>query len=273
MNITVFNNDNPFDSIRHHDEQGNEFWYARELMPLLEYKSWQKFNKVIESAIENLETVTEQVNHHIIPTDKMVKRPQGGGAKLLEYKLSRLACYHIALSCDSRGNNAVKMAKHYFAVKTREAEVIIPQQNEQLLLAQIELEKMKLENENLKLRANFMERRNAIQELHGVQMLALLDGNVKVIEKVEKVTETVICKNDRNVSFTGKSTAELGKELGFKTGKEFEHWLIRNKQEHLICQGMRAVQASYVPLENIPTVKTLFTQLRQRTYRQTVIGE
>ena len=74
MNITVFNNDNPFDSIRHHDEQGNEFWYARELMPLLEYKSWQKFNKVIESAIENLETVTEQVNHHIIPTDKMVKR-------------------------------------------------------------------------------------------------------------------------------------------------------------------------------------------------------
>lgn len=51
-----------------------------------------------------------------------------------------------------------------------------------------------------------------------------------------------------------------GKELGFKTGKEFEHWLIRNKQEHLICQGMRAVQAPYIPEENIKEIKRLFSQ-------------
>ena len=271
MTLVQFNNsDNisPFDSIRHYDSQGNEFWYARELMKIMGYSKWERFNGVIEIAIENLETVCDNVSSHFFPDEGKTK-----GRPRLDYKLSRLACYHIALSCDSRGNNSVKMAKHYFAVKTREAEVVIPKQNEQLLLAQIELEKLKLENENLKLKTNYMERRNSIQELHGVQMLALLDGNIEVVEVKEKVTETVICKNGRNVSFTGKSTAELGKELGFKTGKEFENWLIRNKQQHLICQGMRAVQAPYVPEENLKAVKELFAKTRKSTSRQTVIGE
>jgi hypothetical protein len=117
------NNKSLFDSIRHIDDQENEFWYARELMEMLGYKQWQKFNNVIEIAKENLETVTDDVNSHIISMDKMVNRIQGGGRKQLDYKLSRLACYHIALSCDSRGNDSVKMAKHYFAVKTRESEI------------------------------------------------------------------------------------------------------------------------------------------------------
>ena len=277
MNLTridLNNNDSLFDSIRRYDENGNEFWLARELMPLLEYKQWRRFNDAIERAKITCQNSGNVVDSHFADVDQMQQIGDSQAQRLvtIDVKLTRYSCYLIAMNGDPR-KDAIAQAQTYFAVKTREAEVIIPQQNEQLLLAQIELEKMKLENENLKLKTNFMERRNAIQELHGVQMLALLDGNVKVIEKIEKVTETVICKNDQNVSFIGKSTAELGKELGFKTGKEFEHWLIRNKQEHLICQGMRAVQASYVPLENIPTVKTLFTQLRQRTYRQTVIGE
>jgi len=96
---------------------------ARDLMVLMNYKQWRRFNEVIEVAQENLETLAEQVSHHIASTDKMVKRPQGGGSKQLDYKLSRLACYHVALSCDSRGNDSVKAAKHYFAVKTREAEL------------------------------------------------------------------------------------------------------------------------------------------------------
>ena len=124
--LTQSNNNSPFDSIRHLDDKGNEFWYARELMPLLGYKMWQKFNGVIETAKENLETVTGQVIEHFLPVE--VKNMDESGKRLkgrsgLDYKLSRLACYHIALCCDSRGNDAVKLAKHYFAVKTREAEV------------------------------------------------------------------------------------------------------------------------------------------------------
>lgn len=269
MNLTRYNNDSPFDCIRHYDENGNEFWLARELMAIMGYSKWDAFLTAIERAIENMELAGDNVENNASD----YKEPSGKtNQERLNYRLSRYGAYMVALACDGR-KKEVALAKKYFAVKTREAEVIIPQQNEALLLASIELEKLKLENENLRLKTNYMERRNAIQELHGVQMLALLDGDVKVIEKTEKVTETVICQNGRNVSFVGKSTAEMGKELGFKSGKEFEHWLIRNKQEHLICQGMRAVQASYVPEENITAVKELFAKTRKTTTRQTVIGE
>jgi hypothetical protein len=123
-NLILNSSSSPFDSIRRFDEHGNEFWTARELMmPLLGYKQWRRFNDVILVAQENLETVTDSVNDHIASTDNMVNRPQGGGVKQLDYKLSRLAYYHVALSRNSRGNDSVKSAKHYFAVKTRQAEI------------------------------------------------------------------------------------------------------------------------------------------------------
>lgn len=116
----LITSDSPFDSIRHFDSDGSEFWYARELMPLLQYKLWQRFNEVIEVAIENLETVvSSSVEHRLSLEIKTKGRPK------LDYKLSRLACYHIALCCDSRGNDAVKMAKHYFANKLIFADYMI----------------------------------------------------------------------------------------------------------------------------------------------------
>jgi hypothetical protein len=274
MNIVPFSAESPFDSICRFDSEGNEYWLARELMPLLEYKSWQKFNNVIDNARENLETVTERAIHHIIPIDKMVKRPQGGGSKLLDYKLSRLACYHIALCCDSRGNDAVKTAKHYFAIKTREAEVVIPKQSEQIELTKLEIQRLTLINENLRMQTNFLDRREAIATLQGVKFLALLDCNPNaVVEIKEVVTETVVCRGNSNVSFTGKSTAQVAKEYGFKTGKELESWLAKNKADHLICQGMRAVQAPYIPEENLAEIKNLFANKRKNTTRQLNIGE
>lgn len=108
----------PFEQIKHIDEKGFEFWYARELMIILGYKKWSTFNGVIENAIENLQIITESVIGHFFPLEVKSQGRPG-----VDYKLSRLACYHVALSCDSRGNDAVKMAKHYFAVKTRQAEL------------------------------------------------------------------------------------------------------------------------------------------------------
>ena len=137
------NGESPFDSIRHLDGQGSEFWSARELMPILGYKMWQKFKAVIDNAAENIETLTGSTVQHFLPVEiKSQGRPS------LDLKLSRLACYHIALSCDSRGNSSVKAAKHYFAIKTREAETIIPRQIEvikelelRLALAQAETQR------------------------------------------------------------------------------------------------------------------------------------
>ena len=154
MNKLSFNAQSPFDSLKRVDEHGNEYWNARELMLLLGYKTWQKFDKVIENAKENLETVTSSSVDHIIPTVKVVKRPQGGGSNLLDYKLTRLASYHVALSCDSRGNDNVKLAKHYFAMKTREAEIqakpktALELAKEQVkLLEQLEVQKIIIENQ------------------------------------------------------------------------------------------------------------------------------
>ena len=133
------------------------------------------------------------------------------------------------------------------------------------------IRELELELELTKAKTYYMDRRDAIRLIHGAEVLALLDGRPDiVIEKVEKVTETIICKNGRNVSFEGRSTAELGKELGFKSGKELERWLEKNGHSHLVCQGLRVNQASYIPTENLKEVKQLFSKARNR---QLLIGE
>jgi phage regulator Rha-like protein len=127
------------------------------------------------------------------------------------------------------------------------------------------IRELELELELTKAKTYYMDRRDAIRLIHGAEVLALLDGRPDiVIEKIEKVTETIICKNGRNVSFEGRSTAELGKELGFKSGKELERWLEKTGHSHLVCQGLRINQASYIPTENLKEVKQLFSKVRNR---------
>lgn len=111
----------PFDAIRRYDENGIKFWKARELQKLLGYIKWQKFEDAIEIGIENLESAIGDTTGHLTRRGKV--STASDPVPLQDYKLSRLACYHIALACDSRGKPEVKLAKHYFAVKTREAEL------------------------------------------------------------------------------------------------------------------------------------------------------
>jgi hypothetical protein len=260
-NLTSLNNESPFDSICHYDSNGNEFWYARELMTLMGYTRWENFETVIDVAIENLELANDVVLNHFRGKVKKSK-----GRPSLDYELSRYGCYMTTLSCDAR-KPEVALAKKYFAVKTREAEVKIPQQNDRIRELEMQLE---ITRNN----RYILDKSDAIVSLHGVGMLALFQGRPDaVVEVKETITETVICKDGRNVSFVGKSTAELGKELGFKTGKEFEIWLTKNKADHLICQGMRAIQSPYVPTENIKEIKSLFSKARGKTQRQLLIGE
>jgi hypothetical protein len=113
----------PFDSIRHFDEHGSEFWMARELQRMLGYAKWDKFEAVIQIGLENLACSVESLDGHSFPVEGTFGRTRQKGA---DYKLSRLACYHVTLACDSRDKPAVKAAKHYFAIKTREAEIAQP---------------------------------------------------------------------------------------------------------------------------------------------------
>ena len=94
--------DKIFEDIKYIDENGNEYWLARELMPLLEYTEWRKFKGVINKAITNCKSSNYNVLDHFVDADKMVYIGSNTKRKIQDYKLSRYACYLIVLNCDPR---------------------------------------------------------------------------------------------------------------------------------------------------------------------------
>lgn len=111
-----------FDEIMHITEDGTEYWFARELQKLLGYARWENFEKVVEKAKLSCETSGSIEIDHFRDVTKMVT---SGVADLLvkDIQLTRYACYLIAQNGDPR-KNEIAFAQTYFAVKTREAEVI-----------------------------------------------------------------------------------------------------------------------------------------------------
>ena len=114
---------NMFDSIKHIDEIGNEYWSARELMPLLEYNKWENFHKVIKLAMISCKMSGKDVSEHFPDVRKVLKVGNNAEMIVLDYKLSRYACYLIAQSGDNR-KRAISLAKTYFAVQTRKMELL-----------------------------------------------------------------------------------------------------------------------------------------------------
>ena len=111
-----------FEDIKHIDDNCEEYWYARELMPLLEYTLWQRFSNVIKKGIENCKNSNYNALDHFISTDKMVNIGSNTARNVLDYKLSRYACYLIVLNCDPR-KKVIALAKTYFAIQTRRQEL------------------------------------------------------------------------------------------------------------------------------------------------------
>ena len=111
-----------FDSIKHIDENGNEYWSARELMVVLEYKRWDKFNNVINNAIIACNNSKNNVKKHFSHVGKMIEIAKGAKRIIYDYKLSRYACYLIAQNGDPR-KNAISLAQTYFAIQTRKQEL------------------------------------------------------------------------------------------------------------------------------------------------------
>lgn len=113
-----------FDDIIHTSEDGElEFWYARELQPLLGYSRWENFELVIKKAIMACENVGGNVADHFREVTKMVSIGSGAARTVKDYVLTRYACYLIAQNGDSR-KDEIAFAQSYFAVQTRKQEII-----------------------------------------------------------------------------------------------------------------------------------------------------
>ena len=115
-------NETVFEDIKHIDEYGNEYWLARELQNVLEYKRWDKFCNVIDNAKKACENSNYKVFEHFSQVGKTSKMPNGGVKNLLDYKLSRYACYLIVQNADPR-KEVVALGQTYFAVQTRRQEL------------------------------------------------------------------------------------------------------------------------------------------------------
>ena len=115
-------NINVFENIKHIDEEGKEYWEARELKQVLEYTQWRRFNDVIEKAIIACKNSGNLVSDHFANVGKMIEIAKGASRKVEDYKLSRYACYLIAQNADSR-KKVVAEAQTYFAVQTRKMEL------------------------------------------------------------------------------------------------------------------------------------------------------
>ena len=92
--------DSTFENIKHLDEMGNEYWYARELQKALDYKEWRNFKVVIDKAIVSCKNSSFDVLDHFVEVNKMIELGKTAKRKINEYKLSRYACYLIVQNAD-----------------------------------------------------------------------------------------------------------------------------------------------------------------------------
>ena len=117
-------NNKTFEEIKHVDENGIEYWYARELMKVLQYAKWENFKKVIEKAIIACENSEILIKDCFLDIRKPIISGKGKEEYIEDYKLTRYACYLVAQNGDSR-KKVIALAQTYFAIQTRKQEISV----------------------------------------------------------------------------------------------------------------------------------------------------
>jgi len=111
-------NESLFEQIKHIDENGIEYWQARQLSKALDYSDFRNFKKVIKKATIACEQSKQELSDHVVEFNEMVSIGSGVERKIPSYKLSRYFCYLIVQNADS-SKEVVALGQTYFAVQTR----------------------------------------------------------------------------------------------------------------------------------------------------------
>ena len=111
-----------FENIKHIDENGDEYWLARELQSVLEYTQWRRFENVINKSKLACNNSNISIDDHFAYVGKMVEIGSNTKRETRDYILSRYACYLIAQNGDPR-KEVIALAQTYFAIQTRKQEL------------------------------------------------------------------------------------------------------------------------------------------------------
>jgi hypothetical protein len=217
------NDQSPFDSIRRFDERGKEYWFATELLTLLGYKSWKRQKETVERAILSATNSGQDTDLHFDTVVQMARIGDSNAFRevVRDFKLTRYASYLTAQNGDPR-KPEIAAAQSYFAIKTREAEIIIPQQSAQLKELELRLALAEAERDAAIAQKNLLDKREAVLTFHEATPAALILG--ATIVNIDNVVEKVIDKNSGRV-YDGIGITEIAKRLGFRKTQDCWQWL------------------------------------------------
>jgi len=114
--------ENLFEDIKHIDENGTEYWFARELQIILGYHQWRSINDLIERAKVACQESKYNIDDHFAVQRKMIKLAKSATRNVIDYKLTRYACYLIVMNGNPK-KEIIALAQTYFAIQTRRQEL------------------------------------------------------------------------------------------------------------------------------------------------------
>jgi len=123
MNKDIINKLNKSFEEAAYEQNGIEYWLARELQVLLGYSDWRNFLNAVDKAKQSSETAGQQVLDHFVDINKMVKLGSGSERQIDDIMLTRFACYLIAQNGDPK-KEQIAFAQSYFAMQTRKQELL-----------------------------------------------------------------------------------------------------------------------------------------------------
>jgi len=111
-----------FENIKHTNEIGQEYWFARELFVALDYKDWRRFLSVIDKAKEACKNSEQEIEDHFPRVEKLIDIGSGAKRDIGDLHLTRYACYLIIQNADP-SKEVVAIGQTYFAIQTRKQEL------------------------------------------------------------------------------------------------------------------------------------------------------